>query len=97
VLEIPYARYVQIIRRIAIEHARGEREEMRRAAFVGWQVHATMGGKTKYGEYLEMLGLDDKPQPETPVIDTTFDKAAHLEKMARIVAADQAARAQTQG
>jgi hypothetical protein len=56
--------------------AKARREELCRLAFVGWQVHAAMGGTMTWQEYQHALGLgDDEARPEHVGKDEALGRA----------------------
>jgi hypothetical protein len=55
---MPYARFVQAVRRAATERLEENLRDQRRAAFIGWQ---TTGAAMPFNEYLEHFELNPKP------------------------------------
>lgn len=86
-LELPYARFVQLVRRAAKEHASQERLEYKRAAFVGWQTMTAMGASLRFDEYLEhfKLGAEQPALQEHPNVTTAqaLEIAERIRKMDR--------------
>ncbi|NPV72084.1 MAG: hypothetical protein HPY55_15875 [Firmicutes bacterium] len=71
-MNLPFARFVELVEVCA----KARREELRRLAFVGWQVHAAMGGTLTWQEYQHALGLDDdETQAEHVGKEEALDRA----------------------
>ncbi|HHV79093.1 MAG TPA: hypothetical protein GXX40_05705 [Firmicutes bacterium] len=60
-LSLPFARFLQVVE----QASKAQREEMRRLAFLGWQVQAPLRERQiSFAEYLDALGLgNERPAP----------------------------------
>jgi hypothetical protein len=85
-LELPYARVVQLVR--IAQHERHERQriDLEVASFAAWQTRTAWGDKTKWGEYREMLfGGDEKNTEQAAEKNVSYDEAMQI--AARVEAA----------
>lgn len=74
---MPYARFLQAIE----QAAKGYRQDLRRLAFLGWQVQAPFRDRgLSYSQYLQELGLgeEEKSPPVRVTKDEALDRAREI-------------------
>ncbi len=78
-LALPFARFLQVVE----QASKAQREEMKRLAFLGWQVQAPFREEqVSFAQYLNVLGLgDERPAPVRVTREQAEKRAEEILKM----------------
>ena len=83
---MPFSRFAQAARVAGQEQAEQEKNRLREAAFVGWQVAGAFGGGESFpslGDYLQGMGLSPSRTTEKDSVEHGRRRAAQAMALAR--------------